>query len=299
MKKSIYLSTWFLKARFFGIKKPLQTVLFISDRCNLSCRHCSVYNHTDPHDKTLLEIREELQYSYDKGSRFVDIEGGEPFLWRDGNKTVNAIFDLAKEIGFYSCTVTTNAQLPFDGCRADSIWVSLDGVGEVHDRIRGEGAFAKLEKNIAGCGHHSLSVNMVINRLNMNSVEETIRYAESDPSIQSISLNFHTPFPGTEELAVDQSDRERIIDSIIAMKRGGASIMNSYSGLKRLKMNNFKPVCWVTNFIMPNGERLDECQGKAAGLCDRCGFGMAGEMRSLFDFKADTIWAGMRLRVNG
>jgi hypothetical protein len=73
--------------------------------------------------------------------------------------------------------------------------------------------------------------------------------------------------------------------------------MNSVSGLRLMKTNNFLKQCWVSNFIMPDGTRLAECQGKAAGVCDRCGFCMAGEMRSVFTFKPDTLWAGMKLRV--
>ena len=40
MKKLFYLGWWFLRARFFGRRAPLQTVLFISDICNLRCKHC-------------------------------------------------------------------------------------------------------------------------------------------------------------------------------------------------------------------------------------------------------------------
>ena len=142
-----YMPWWWLRAAVFGRRKPLQSVLFISDRCNLSCRHCSVYNHETPADKSTEQIREELQFCLDQGSRFVDFEGGEPFLWRDGGRTVNDLCLIAREMGFYSCTITTNAQLPFDGTVADSIWVSMDGVGEAHERIRGKGTFARLEKN--------------------------------------------------------------------------------------------------------------------------------------------------------
>jgi len=111
-----YLAGWFIRAKFFGRRAPMQSVLFISDRCNLSCKHCSVYNHTNPTSKTYNQIREELQYCYSLGSRFVDFEGGEPFLWRDGDKTVDDLCDLAHQLGFFSCTITTNAQKPFPNC---------------------------------------------------------------------------------------------------------------------------------------------------------------------------------------
>ena len=75
-----YLAQWFVRARFFGRRAPMQSVLFITDRCNLSCKHCSVYNHTNPTSKSYEQIREELKYCHSLGSRFVDFEGGEPLL---------------------------------------------------------------------------------------------------------------------------------------------------------------------------------------------------------------------------
>ena len=260
-----------------------------------------------PMMKSVEQIREELEYSYQQGSRFVDFEGGEPTVWRgwragdphdaEHQLTVNDLIDMAHEIGFYSCTITTNAQTPFQGSHATSIWVSLDGVGPVHDDIRGEGAFAKLEENIAHCGHKAVSVNMTINTRNYANVEDAIRYVANNPNIQKISFGFHTPYAGTEALFLDWETRGKIIDRIIAMKKEGYPIMNSISGLKLMKHNKFEKQCWVSNFILHDGTRLTECTGKTAGVCDRCGFGMAGEMRSVFDFKIDTLMAGMNLRV--
>lgn len=295
LKQLFYLPWWFFQARFFGRKRPLQTVLFISDRCNLKCKHCSVYQQTNPHNMTFDQVREHLVYSYQLGSRYVDFEGGEVMLWRDGTRTINDLIDEAKRIGFFSCTITTNAQLPFLNNRADSIWVSLDGIGSYHEAVRGKGTFARLEKNIASCGHKHLSVNMVVNTLNYQSVDETIEYAKNNPAIEMISINFHTPFPDTEYLMIDKQLRNEIIDKVIAYKRRGYPIMNSISGLKKMKDMRFKKRCWVTNFIYPDGSR-GNCIGENTPICDDCGFCMAGEMASVFAFAPDTIWAGLKLR---
>jgi MoaA/NifB/PqqE/SkfB family radical SAM enzyme len=297
MKSLFYLPWWFFKAKFLGSQKPLQTVLFISDKCNLTCKHCTVYQLKNPHIKTYEQVKEELEYSYRLGSRFVDFEGGEPTLWRDGEKDLNSLIDLSKAIGFYSATITTNAQMPFTGSKADSIWVSLDGLGAFHDEIRGKGAFDRLVKNIATANHPQLSVNIVINARNYTSVEETIEFAKNHPNIQSISLNFHTPYKGTEYLFLDWEKRAQVIDLIIAKKKAGYPIMNSISGLKLMKHNQFKKQCWVSNFILSDGTRLTECQGKTAGICDQCGLSMAGEMKSVFSLKPDTVLAGMKLRM--
>jgi hypothetical protein len=88
-----------------------------------------------------------------------------------------------------------------------------------------------------------------------------------------------------------------VIDLIIEKKKSGYPIMNSVSGLKLMKHLKFKKECWVSNFILADGARLTECAGKTAGMCDSCGLSMAGEMRSVFNLKPDTIFAGMKVRM--
>ena len=118
LSQMFYLAKWFFGARFLGRKNPLQTVLLITDKCNLACKHCSVYSREKPHTMTYAEVRDELEYAYGLGSRFVDFEGGEVMLWRDGDFRINDLLDLARAVGFFSATITTNAQLPFAGVRA-------------------------------------------------------------------------------------------------------------------------------------------------------------------------------------
>ena len=50
------------------------------------------------------------------GSRFVDFEGGELYLWKevteDGRTLdINDVIDVAHEIGFWNVTITTIASL--------------------------------------------------------------------------------------------------------------------------------------------------------------------------------------------
>jgi hypothetical protein len=137
---------------------------------------------------------------------------------------------------------------------------------------------------------------MVVNSLNYESVDDTIEYVKNNPHIKSISINFHTPFPGTEYLAPGAEVRKAVIDKVIAYKKKGYPIMNSISGLKKMKENNFKRRCWVTNFIYPDGTR-GNCIGENSNICNECGFCMAGEMASVFNFCPDTIFAGLSLRL--
>ena len=66
--------------------------------------------------------------------------------------------------------------------------------------------------------------------------------------------------------------------------------------VKKMKHNNFKKRCWVTNFIYPDGSR-GLCIGYGTDICKQCGLCMAGEMASVFNFCPDTLLAGMKLRM--
>ena len=307
----VYLAQWFVRARFFGRKAPLQTVLFITDKCNLRCKHCSVYGSAGNKQRCFEDIVADMKYSYALGSRFIDLEGGEPTLWKEAKDerreakgeyyTINDLIDAALEIGFFSITVTTNAQQDFSWIRPQSIWVSMDGVGEYHDRVRGEGTFARLEENVRKSGFKHICVNMVVNALNYESLDAAMEYAKNNPAIEQISINFHTPYPGTEYLMLPLEKKAEIIDKVIAYKKKGYPIMNSISGLKLMKRNalgeiNLGKECFVTNFIYTDGSR-SLCLGYGTEQCKVCGFCMAGEMASVFHFKPDTILSGFKLRM--
>ena len=293
-----YFPRWYLRNMLSRQKRPLQTVLFITDYCNLSCRHCTPEGHKGSKMKSYDQIGEELRIAYRMGSRFIDFEGGEPTLWRDGDKTLNDLYDLVKEIGFFSCTLTTNGQRSFGDTHADSVWVSVDGYGDFHDKVRGIGTFRKLDQHIRTAGHPHLSIAMAVNRLNMHSVKRLALYARKNPAIEQVAFNFHTPFPGTEELTMTQKEKEVVIRTIIRLKRAGYPVMNSVSGLKKMFRPDFKKYCWIANYIMIDGTFLPTCPGRNLGVCDQCGFAMSGEMYCVMRLKPDTILSGLRLRLN-
>lgn len=297
LKQFMYLPWWYFNSWILKKKWPLQTVLFITDYCNLKCKHCTPSGHQCAKIKSYEKIRKELEYAYNLGARFVDFEGGEPTLWEQNGKTLNDLYRLAKEIGFFSCTLTTNGQRPFGDTLADSVWVSVDGYKEFHDSIRGEGTFEKLDRNIRLSKHPNISIAMAVNRLNRASVADTIRYAKKNPHIQSIAFNLHTPLPETKELMLSWQERCEVIDEIMEFKRKGYPIMNTRSGLKVMKTRGFKKECWVANYILVDGTRLDRCPGSLFHVCSECGFCMSGEMHAVLHLHPDTIRAGIGLRM--
>ena len=87
---------YFVKTRFFGKRTPLLAGFKITHKCNLTCRHCPFWHENLP-QMTFEEIKKVLRTLYDMGVRILLIEGGEPFLWRDGPYHLQDVVNEAKK----------------------------------------------------------------------------------------------------------------------------------------------------------------------------------------------------------
>ena len=298
MDELLYYAAWFFKSKVLGQRNPLQSVIFITDRCNLNCAHCNVVKTgSDCLSKPFEQIEAELEYCYELGSRIVDFEGGEPHLWSDGGRDLNSLIELAREIGYYSVTVTTNAQLPITA-QSDLIWVSIDGMRTNHDKQRAEGSFDKALANIAECDHPNVNVNMTITSKNYQDFARVAKMVKHNPRLRRMSFSFYMPYEN-RDLCVTSETRSQVIDTALRLKREGYDIMNSNAGLKLLRdPRSFVPKrqCWISNFILSDGTRHNECPGAAAKLCDECGFGMGAEMTLLWKLHPEMVKAGLSVR---
>ncbi len=72
-----------LESRLLGRKRPLLTGFKLTDRCNLRCRACPFWQR-ETEEMSFPQVQEVLLRMYHSGVRLMILEGGEPFLWRDG-----------------------------------------------------------------------------------------------------------------------------------------------------------------------------------------------------------------------
>ncbi len=129
--------------------------LFVTNDCNLRCTHCYVSSgeYVPPREMTTDEILGLVDQARDLGvSRFL-VTGGEPFMVRD-------ICDIIGHITAESeLVVLTNGMFFNDrnlerlkesvGRGGISFQISLDGpTAELHDAIRGKGAFERTTEAI-------------------------------------------------------------------------------------------------------------------------------------------------------
>src|SRR4030042_5376729 len=152
MKNLIFGIRYLTNHWILGKDGPLICGLVLHNKCNLRCRHCTVINRPDA-SISFNEAKKVIDAFYDDGGRCLYLEGGEPFLWRENSFTHEDIITYAKKKGYFTVIIYTNGTHPLDS-GADTIFVSLDGLKQAHDTIRGK-SFDRIINNILSSSHPS------------------------------------------------------------------------------------------------------------------------------------------------
>lgn len=292
-KQLSYLAAFGFKSLVLRQKKPIIAGMPLTDVCNLHCKHCVVANVGRGH-YTFARIEETLRHFYEIGVRIMYLQGGEIMTWREGTKDVNDVIRLAHEIGFFKVACVTNGTLGV-ASEADLMWVSLDGSKNLHDSIRGEGAFDTVMRNLETTRHSRVALNMTINRINAGEVEAVAGIASRLSTVYGVSFNFHTPYPGVEEICLPMSERPAVIDRIARLKRQGFPVLNTFGGLRAMKANKWKrPLSFI--HLMEKDRIYECCFGRDhAGVCEKCGYGVIAELSQIMSGNIPTILESISL----
>jgi Fe-coproporphyrin III synthase len=286
-----YYAGWFVKS-LFGIKRPLVNTMIIGYACNLKCQHCSIVANLDklpgPHAMSYDFAIKEMKVEYDKGTRILFFEGGEPTIWRDGEKDLGDLIDEGRRIGYNVIGYTTNGMGPINE-KSDAISISLDGPREIHDLIRGEGAYDALMTNLEKTNHPNIFANMVVMLPNLDHVRQTAEVVAGNKHIRGLMINFITPPPRNIALTLDQ--KKRVVEEVLSMRKEGLPILNTEKALRELLIEDYSQKCpyWVSVFILPDGSRYQGCPMKGTESCKECGFDAVREYRLITSGNIETI----------
>lgn len=200
LKSCLYGLKYVIGHQLFGKTMPLIRGLVLTNRCNLRCRHCRVVDRGPMH-LDFTEAVAAIEIFHREGGRCLYLEGGEPFLWHDGQHGVVDVVDYAHRLGFLTVVVYTNATLPIL-TSADMVFVSVDGLRNTHDALRGE-SFERIMRNIRDSDHASLYVNYTINNRNKDEIRGFCEHVNGMERIRGTFFYFHTPYYGFDELYVE------------------------------------------------------------------------------------------------
>jgi Y-X(10)_GDL-associated radical SAM protein len=157
---------------------PVHVVWEITLACDLKCQHCgSRAGRRRPDELTTAECLDLVAQLARLGTREVTLIGGEAYLRRDWVEIVRAVrahdMDCAMQTGALHLNEERIRQAAEAGIQA--IGVSVDGLEELHDRLRGvKGSFAAAFEALRLLRKHGVpsSVNTQITSLVLPQLRE-------------------------------------------------------------------------------------------------------------------------------
>ncbi len=181
-----------------GIRGPKVLLLPVTTRCNARCIMCTIWKRP-PESISAEFVQKTFADGFLAGHlEYLGLTGGEPSLLVDLPELTKLIIAKAPKIkeislntnGFLSTMVIEIARSLLGMTHERNIkfvvYVSLDGVKEVHDAVRGhKGAFEKVEYTVKELINllrekekAEVVINSVINRINADTVTDIFKYAK-------------------------------------------------------------------------------------------------------------------------
>ncbi|MCL0080275.1 radical SAM protein [Dehalococcoidia bacterium] len=162
---------------------PISVELQICRYCNLRCKHCAQSNYEG--DMPIERVRHMLEILDRDGVFEINLTGGEPFLYPH----ILEVISLCCEKHSFATNIVTNGTC-FDKLSIKelsrfrsklALLISLEGVGEINDKIRGKGVFRKVDKVIRALKSHGLyvEINSTVSAHNIDHYKALIDYAKS------------------------------------------------------------------------------------------------------------------------
>ena len=213
--------------QFSADKHPV-VVWNMTRRCNLRCVHCYSSSRNIPYKNELStdEGKRLITDLADFGSPVILFSGGEPLIRKD----LPELARFAVEKGM-RVVISTNGTLItkklagiFKEIGLSYIGVSLDGIGETHDRFRGlEGAFERTLKGIriARDAGIKVGIRFTMNRRNAADIPAVFDLIEAEniPRACFYHLVYSGRAAGLREEDLSHEETRKTVDLIMDRTR--------------------------------------------------------------------------------
>jgi MoaA/NifB/PqqE/SkfB family radical SAM enzyme len=290
MKPWLWGAVYVLRYHLTQQRAPLICGLVLTNQCNLRCRHCRISSRGDS-QLSFQEIARTIDSFYQAGGRCLYLHGGEPFLWHEGRRGIEEIVEYARAVGYFTVVIYTNGTLTLQ-TSADTVFVSLDGLQETHDRLRGP-SFGRIMDNINASTHPALFVNFTVNSQNMGELDRFLEYVEGVGRIRGTFFYLHTPYYGHDDLCLEPAQRAAVFDRLLGYKRR-YRILNSRAGLRSALRNDWRRPLGICS-VYEAGNYYECCRHNGdPELCRNCGYLSYAEIDQTLKCKPSAIVSALK-----
>lgn len=170
------------------LQSPIIVEVEVTYGCFRACRHCAYESSPDarrPDELTAAQWREIFDKLAASGVLIIQLTGGDPLFREDSFDIVQAVSDAGMSVYVRSDTAAlgpANVQRLKDLPGLWHVGTSMDGAdAEMHDWMRGRGAFATLQKRIGILAEAGIdvAVGATLHKNNYTTVREMGRVAAS------------------------------------------------------------------------------------------------------------------------
>ncbi len=271
-----------------GDKSPISATLKLTYRCNLSCQHCP-WSEKQSREISTQQWKEIISDLLSQGACHLVFEGGEPTLRPDLKELVS----FARKKGAYT-TIATNAIKDLSPYYPHRFLISIDGLKESHDQIRGKGSFEKTLLNLKSArSRRELLIS--INRLNKGELEDICKFFQG--KVDGLWFSFVYDYSSKEPLSLSREEMVACAQKLLFLKRK-YPIINFSRYLKQVGRQ--RPCApWLLWTILPDGSIIKDCMILAIDKdydCSRCELACHREVSLLLEPLAwlEEAWAWLK-----
>lgn len=245
--------------------EPSYVEWYFTNKCYLNCIHCmnnaSIINYNEAFDNLTFICNELIKIK----PTTINISGGDPLI----EPNIYNIANMFLKNNINLTLSTTGFKIDKDSILnilkffPGGIQLSIDSFNsEVHDKIRGrKGALHNCIKTIKLIRKYSLEydiqVCMVLNKLNVNDIKNTIKLA-SELKVNSIKILSLYPIGRSKQnkyLFLDKNDMNKPLEDIVDAKNKYTNINIFYRDpIWQLNRHIIKPNKNYMMTIMNNGD---------------------------------------------
>lgn len=231
--------------------------------CNLRCDMCPFWRRPDELLLSLDEEKKMMSALADFGVSFMGFEGGEPFLRKDLPEILK--YSHAR----FHTSIVTNGWLLKEKLNSvkeylDYVFVSIDGIGETHDRLRGrDGSYSRAIEGVKAAREFlPVSFNSTITSENCGEVEAIVDLAKELYVSVSFQVTYDYSTPGKK--SPQALKLKRALLKLLEMKKNGAPIVESreyFEAVVNSWYNGKSWKCrpWLTLNVDPQGRVVLPC----------------------------------------